>query len=113
MDDQDNDQSHVNVFQNIDATQEAPVTFQCGLLSQERNDDLDARSQATEFLRKVFKRIAIKTYRNNCVGEGSENAGQHINYGRNETVTVTVTVKKIFKKVYLLCGEHKELEAQC
>ena len=84
MDDQDNDQSQVNVVQNIDATGEAPATFQYGLLSQERNYDLDARSQATEFLRKMFKRKTNKRYRNNCVGEGSENAGQHINYGTNE-----------------------------
>ena len=84
---------------NIDVTQEAPATVQYGPLGQERNDDLVPRSQATEFLRKVFKRIVFKRYRNNRVGEGSE--------------TVTVIVKKIIKRAYLLCREHKQYEAQC
>ena len=48
---------------NTDATQETPATFEFryGPLGQERNDDLGLRSYATEFLRKVFKRIAIKS----------------------------------------------------
>ena len=83
VDDQNNDQSAVN-DENIDVTQEALATFQYGPHGQERNDDLVPRSQATEFLRKVFKRIVIKRYRNNRVAERTENVGQHINYGTNE-----------------------------
>ena len=84
VDDQDNDQGLMNDIENIDATQEAPATFQYGPLGQERNDDLVPRSQATEFLHKVFKRIVIKRYRNNRVAERMENVGQHVNYGNNE-----------------------------
>ena len=79
---QDNDP--VNAVENIDATQDAPATFQYGPLGQERNDDLVPRSQAIEFLRKVFKRIVIKRHRNNHVEQRSEEFGEHINYGNNE-----------------------------
>ena len=81
-DGQDNDP--VNDVENIDATEDAPATFQYGPHGQERNDDLGSRSQATEFLRKVFNRIAIKRYRNNRVAERTENVGQHVNYRNNE-----------------------------
>ena len=83
VDDQDNDQIPVN-DENIDVSEEALATFQYGPHGQERNDDLVARSQAIEFLRKVFKRIVIKRHRNNRVAERMENVGQHINYGCNE-----------------------------
>ena len=53
-------------------------------VGQERNDDLGPRSQATEFLRKVFKRIVIERHRNNHVAERMENVVQHINYSSNE-----------------------------
>ena len=79
---QDNDP--VNEVENIDATVDAPATFQYDPHDQERNDDLVPRSQATEFLHKLFKRIVIKRYRNNPGGERSENVGEHINYGNNE-----------------------------
>ena len=85
VDDQDNDQSPVNDVENIDGTEDTPATFQYDPHGrQERHDDLVPRSQATEFLRKVFKRIVIKRHRNNRVGERSENVGQHINYGNNQ-----------------------------
>ena len=84
VDSQDNDETSPNDVENIDATEDAPATFQYGPHGQERNDDLGARSQATEFLRKVFNRIVIKRHRNNLVAERTENVGQHINYGSNE-----------------------------
>ena len=59
VDDQDNDQSPMNDVENIDGTEDTPATFQYGPNGQERNDDLGARRQATEFLRNVFKRIVI------------------------------------------------------
>ena len=84
MDGRDDDQSPVNAVENVDATEDAPATFQYDPHGQERNDDLVPRSQATEFLRKMYKRIVIKRHRNNHVGERSQNFGQHINYGNNE-----------------------------
>ena len=84
MDGRDDDQGAVNAVENVDATEDAPATFQYVPLGQERNDDLVARSQATEFLRKMFKRIVIKRYRNNHAGEGSQNFEEHTNYGNNE-----------------------------
>ena len=84
VDSQDNDETSPNDVENINATGEAPATFQYGLINQERNDDLVARSQATGFLPKVFRRIVIKRYRNNHVGERSENelnnTEQHVRF---------------------------------
>ena len=81
-DDQDND--HVNAVENIDATEDAPATFQYDPHGQERHDDFGARSYATGFLRNVFKRIAINRYKNNHVGDRIENTGKNVNYGTNE-----------------------------
>ena len=84
MDGRDDDQSPVNSVENVNATEDAPATFQYVPHGQERHDDLVARSQATEFLPKMFKRIVIKRHRNNRVTERTENVGEHINYGNNE-----------------------------
>ena len=101
----------VNAVENVDATVDAPATFQYDPHGQERHDGLVARSQATEFLRKVFKRIVIKRYRNNRVGERSETVGQPINYGNNENSDSDS--EDDFRDATLLCGEHTKFEAQC
>ena len=81
--DDDQDNGPVNAVENIDATEEAPATFQYDPRGQE-NDHLGAGRKATEFLRNVFKRIAFNRYKNNHVGERTENSWKNVNYGTNE-----------------------------